>query len=871
MKKRILMLLISFILVVGLMPMVSFASTSEVRVSGTVLVEDVYYLVVGEGADATLTTEGASATKYNVWLSGTLLTLYEYDGGPISTNFTVLGINAWLEESTVTAKDSKSAAIHSEGSITFSAYNLTVNAYDASEETEAVDGGDGIYAKNGIIFESGEVEVFTGKASETGAAHGTAIKSNADVTVKKSATVNATAQAHDVDKASYGIECDNFTMESEDTIVDETDYSKLNLTGGTAALKASGDVTINGYFSNLSSYHGIICDSMTVTGGMVDVKADGENALAIDSESAIAISGGDFQAQILNGDEDDYALNPSAESSLTDKILVGVNDTGTQAYTSANNQNYKTVKLETLSVTQDDVVYNGSTSTVEPQTIDGVDIKYSGTLSDESDTNYAETANKPTEVGSYTVTVSHGGVSENDTFAITPKEIEVTSGTLVYSKKYDGNTDINASSSITGEIAKTGIIDGDACDVTFTHTAYTDKNVATTNNTVYGNLALSGDDSFNYKLKSSTLNVPAQINPIQLSWNEAGTVNDKVYDENTSATQDKAPTFSGVLSGETVGVKVGTLNFSDSNVGKDLTVSVAGYSIVDSATNYLAPINQPTFGVADITKANYPTNQIAISSNGKYGTSGIVPLQAWGGILEADFTTFNTSSHVSDPDSILDSVSLTGTGLDAVINYELEDDPETAEKTAYVTVPVKTRNYNDFSVTITITVDKLEAPSITLNPNAKVEEGKAFTVGSDAEFIEYIRTDIIVNGVTTTIHTSGNDNDKAKAEEGSIIVTLSAEYLSTLPAGTHTVAIVSDGGVASTSFTVAATATPTPAPTTTPTATTTPTSTTTPDGGTPQTGENFDIIVIPLVLLVLSAMSVLAWYMAKLAFGSNKK
>ncbi len=49
--------------------------------------------------------------------------------------------------------------------------------------------------------------------------------------------------------------------------------------------------------------------------------------------------------------------------------------------------------------------------------------------------------------------------------------------------------------------------------------------------------------------------------------------------------------------------------------------------------------------------------------------------------------------------------------------------------------------------------------------------------------------------------------------EGSIIVTLKPEYLSTLSSGTHTISIVSVGGTASTNFTVQTASTPNPTPT----------------------------------------------------------
>ena len=97
------------------------------------------------------------------------------------------------------------------------------------------------------------------------------------------------------------------------------------------------------------------------------------------------------------------------------------------------------------------------------------------------------------------------------------------------------------------------------------------------------------------------------------------------------------------------------------------------------------------------------------------------------------------------------------------------------------------------------------------NSNWNSEEGGTLTFRSNAAFRDFIS--VLVNGQAI-------DSKHYDVKEGSIIVTLKADYLATLPAGTHTLAIQSVTGVASTKFTIAAKAPSKPD-----------------DGKVPQTGE----------------------------------
>lgn len=95
------------------------------------------------------------------------------------------------------------------------------------------------------------------------------------------------------------------------------------------------------------------------------------------------------------------------------------------------------------------------------------------------------------------------------------------------------------------------------------------------------------------------------------------------------------------------------------------------------------------------------------------------------------------------------------------------------------------------------TVIKKLPPEITEGNNAVVSknEKKALSFRSNAAFSDFIRVEL--DGKTL-------DEKNYSKEEGSIIVTLNAEFVSTLSVGEHTIGIVSESGTATAKFAVKA-------------------------------------------------------------------
>ncbi|MST71487.1 hypothetical protein [Mogibacterium kristiansenii] len=104
-------------------------------------------------------------------------------------------------------------------------------------------------------------------------------------------------------------------------------------------------------------------------------------------------------------------------------------------------------------------------------------------------------------------------------------------------------------------------------------------------------------------------------------------------------------------------------------------------------------------------------------------------------------------------------------------------------------------------ITLDDTVISKLPPEIIEGMGQSITEGekKALTFRSNALFDDFDRVELDSDTLDIEYYT---------AESGSIIVTLDADYVATLPAGEHTIGIVSTSGTATTSFTVAEKAAP---------------------------------------------------------------
>ena len=125
------------------------------------------------------------------------------------------------------------------------------------------------------------------------------------------------------------------------------------------------------------------------------------------------------------------------------------------------------------------------------------------------------------------------------------------------------------------------------------------------------------------------------------------------------------------------------------------------------------------------------------------------------------------------------------------------------------------------------------APTIKGNSSVTTKQGVALTVTSTADYDKFVRVEM-----------DGKELVKDKdytVREGSTVVTLSAEYMSKLTAGSHTLSIVSQNGTATANITIEA-ANPAPAPDDTKPETKTTTKTAV-KSNVPKTGDESNVVI----------------------------
>ncbi|WP_316819367.1 beta strand repeat-containing protein, partial [Pedobacter nyackensis] len=249
--------------------------------------------------------------------------------------------------------------------------------------------------------------------------------------------------------------------------------------------------------------------------------------------------------------------------------------------------------------------------------------------------------------GNYSLT-QPAGLTAN----ITAKAISIT-GNGIADKIYDGN----ATATISGTAALSGVLPGDAASVTLGGTplaTFANASVETGKPVTISGYSISGSASGNYSLTQPaglTGNITAKsitITGINIS--------NKQYDGNTTATISGTATLNGVLSGDAANVTLGgipTGTFATAGLGTGKAVIISGYSISGSASgNY--NLDQPTGLTANITAKSiaitginisdktYDSNTIATIS-GTATLSGLLPDDVadvtLGGTPSATFTT----------------------------------------------------------------------------------------------------------------------------------------------------------------------------------------------------------------------------------------
>ena len=220
---------------------------------------------------------------------------------------------------------------------------------------------------------------------------------------------------------------------------------------------------------------------------------------------------------------------------------------------------------------------------------------------------------KTVSVSGYTAPSTNYMVSQPALSAnITPAPLTVASP-IASNKVYDGNN----SATITGTL--TGVIGSET--VTLIPSGTFSQTGIGTALTVTSTSVIGGIDAGNYSLTQPTgLTADITVKPLTIT---GLTANNKVFDGNTTATLSGTATLNGIVSGEESNVTLtgtSTATFAQSAVGTGIAVTVAGYSLMGSASgNYT--VSQPTGLTADITNAPTPVINSTLTALATYGVA----------------------------------------------------------------------------------------------------------------------------------------------------------------------------------------------------------------------------------------------------------
>ncbi|PAZ03638.1 MAG: hypothetical protein CAK89_00465 [Opitutia bacterium AMD-G3] len=205
------------------------------------------------------------------------------------------------------------------------------------------------------------------------------------------------------------------------------------------------------------------------------------------------------------------------------------------------------------------------------------------------------------------------------TAAILKLDISAITGITAQDKVYDGNTTATLN---TGAAGFTGLLSGDTLTVSSATGNFVDKNAAPGKTVNITGLTIGGNDAINYNLITSNSTTTAAITKLQLTSLTGLTAQNKTYDGLTGATLNTgAPTFGGLVPGDTLTIDAATGNFVDKNAANGKIVHITGILLGGlDASNYDLPAS--VTATATILKA---TLNVSANNHGvNYTGSGYV-------------------------------------------------------------------------------------------------------------------------------------------------------------------------------------------------------------------------------------------------------
>jgi hypothetical protein len=214
---------------------------------------------------------------------------------------------------------------------------------------------------------------------------------------------------------------------------------------------------------------------------------------------------------------------------------------------------------------------------------------------------------------------------------VNPKPLTIT-GVIVNNKIYDGNTTatLSGTPTLSGGLVGSDIVTLNSGGASGT---FSNKNVGNNKPVNITGYSLSGAQASYYTLSQPT-GLTANITAKGLTISGI-TVNNKIYDGNTTATLSGTPSLVGVVMSDVVSLTGSpTATFASPNAGTAIAVTITGYNLTGTdAGNYT--LSQPTGLTANITAllspaaGVLPAGVVGISYTQTINQTGIVSAVTW--------------------------------------------------------------------------------------------------------------------------------------------------------------------------------------------------------------------------------------------------
>ncbi|MBI2515971.1 MAG: SMP-30/gluconolactonase/LRE family protein, partial [Opitutae bacterium] len=417
----------------------------------------------------------------------------------------------------------------------------------------------------------------------------------------------------------------------------------------------------------------------------------------------------------------------------------------------------------------------------------------------------------PTAAGASTVNITATnayGTGSAVPLTITISPITLTVTGLTATKQYDGGT----TATLTGTPALSGVLPGDAANVTLSGTAagsYANAAVGTGKTVTLSGLSLGGSAAANYTLTGATLTGGITQRVVTIS---GITATSKTYDGTTSVTITGTGTVANVVGSESVSVS-GTASgaFANKNAGTGKSILVSGLSIAGADVANYTLSGATLTATADITAKALTVSGLTASNKVYDGTTTatLSGTAALSGLVVGDLVTLGGTAVGTFANKQVEAgkaVTITGntiTGDDAP-NYTFTQQAGlTASITAKaLTVSGLTASNKVYDGTTTATLSGTAALNglvvgdlVTLGgtavgtfANKQVEAGKAVTVtgntitGDDAPNYTFTQQAGLTASITAKALTAPGVVALSKTYDGTTTATLNVATPSFSPA-----------------------------------------------------------------------------------------